>query len=55
MEDADEKVRYILRSEVENAVMEIRNKNCTGNDDVTKVFRRAFTECLCDTAADYRL
>jgi hypothetical protein len=32
--DADEKGPYILQSEVEKAIKEMRNKNATGDDDV---------------------
>jgi hypothetical protein len=32
--DEDEKVPYILQSEVENAIKEIRDKRATGDDDV---------------------
>jgi hypothetical protein len=32
--DTDEKDPYILQSEVEKAIMEIRNKKATGDDDV---------------------
>jgi hypothetical protein len=32
--DADEKGPYILQSEVENAIKEMRNKKATGDDDV---------------------
>jgi hypothetical protein len=32
--DADEKGLYILRSEVEKAIKEMRKKNATGDDDV---------------------
>jgi len=32
--DADEKSPYILQSEVEKAIKEIRNKEATGDDDV---------------------
>jgi len=32
--DADEKGPYILRSEVEKSIKEMRNKKVTGDDDV---------------------
>ena len=32
--DTDEKCPYILQSEVEKAIKELRNKKATGNDDV---------------------
>ena len=32
--DTDEKGPYILQSEVENAIKEMRNKKATGDDDV---------------------
>jgi len=32
--DADEKGPYILQSEVEKAIKEMRNKKATGDDDV---------------------
>jgi len=32
--DADEKGTYILQSEVEKAIKEMRNKKATGDDDV---------------------
>jgi hypothetical protein len=51
VENADEKGRYILRCGVKKAAMEIKNKKFTGNYDVTKLLRRAFTECLCNTPA----
>ena len=33
--DADEKGPYILQSEVEKAIKEMRNKKATGDDDVS--------------------
>ena len=33
-EDADEKAPYILQSEVEKAIKEMRNKKATGDDDI---------------------
>jgi hypothetical protein len=34
VEDTDEKGRYILQSEVEKAVKEMRNRMATGDDDI---------------------
>jgi hypothetical protein len=35
--DADEKGLYILQSEVEKAIKEMRNKKATGDDDVPQM------------------
>jgi len=42
--DADEKGPYILRSEVEKAITEMRNKKATGDDDVPGDVLRLFGE-----------
>ena len=42
--DADEKGPYILQSEVEKAIMEMRNKKATGDDDVPGDVLKLFGE-----------
>ena len=43
--DADEKGPYILRSEVEKAIKEMRNKKATGDDDVPGDVLKLFGGC----------
>ena len=42
--DADEKPSYILQSEVEKAIKEMRNKKTTGADDVPGYVLKLFEE-----------